>query len=390
MRTFARAVPLLLTLVLGACSRPAGGPPPGERVVPVAVASAQRRDVPIFLEGLGTVSANQTVTVRPQVDGIMERVFFREGQAVRRGDPLAQIDPRPFLAQLHQAEAALARDKAQLATNKRDLERYELLAQRKLIPQQQADDQRGLVEQGEGLLHADQAQIETARLNLTYARIVSPLDGVTGIRNVDPGNLIHATDTTGIVVVTQLDPASILISLPQDVLTQVIEQQRRGPLEVQVFSRDGSGELGRGRLEVIDNTINATTSTLRLKAVVPNPKSELWPNAFVRARLLLTTRAGALVVPSHALQRGPNGTFVYVVGSDQTVQPRPVTVESQQEDLALISKGLQPGEVVVTEGQGQLRPGSKVAQRPSAGASDGGVPESTGPGVGGSPRTPTP
>ncbi len=381
---------MLLTLVLGACSRPAGGPPPGERVVPVTVANAQRRDVPIFLEGLGTVSAFQTVTVRPQVDGIIERVFFREGQAVRRGEPLAQIDPRPFLAQLHQAEAALARDQAQLATNKRNLERYELLAQRKLIPQQQADDQRGLVAQGEGVVRADQAQIETAKLSLVYARIVSPLDGITGIRNVDPGNLVRATDTTGIVVVTQLDPAAVLISLPQDVLTQVVEQQRRGPLEIQVFSRDGSAELGRGRLEVIDNAINTTTSTLRLKAVVPNPESALWPNAFVKARLLLTTRVGALVVPAHALQRGPNGTFVYVVGSDKTVQPRPVTVERQQGDLVLISKGLQPGEGVVTEGQGQLRPGSKVAARPSAGTPDGGVPEGTGPGVGGSPRTPTP
>lgn len=388
MRPFKGSAPSLLLLALAVCSQPQGGPPQGERVVPVAVASVQRLDVPVFLDGLGTVSAGKTVTVRSLVDGQLEKVYFREGQAVRRGEVLAQIDPRPFLNQLHQAEAALARDSAQLATNRRDLERYQLLAQRKLIPQQQADTQLGLVEQGEGTVRADQAQIEAAKLNLTYARIVSPLDGVTGILNVDPGNVVHASDTTGIVVVTQLDPINVLISLPQDILSQVAEQQRQSPLEVRVFSRDGSTELGRGRLEVIDNTINATTSTLRLKAVLPNPKYVLWPNAFVKARLLLTTRRGALVVPAQALQRGPNGTFVYVMGQDQTVQPRPVTVELLQGPQALIAKGVQAGEVVVTEGQSQLRPGSKVTSRPAGHAPDGGTPESTGEGVGGSPRNP--
>ncbi len=388
MRTSKGIAPVLLALALATCSRTQGGPPPGERVVPVAVASVQRRDVPIFLDGLGTVSASQTVMVRSLVDGRLERVFFREGQAVRRGEALAQIDPQPFLNQLHQAEAALARDRAQLATNKRDLERYELLVQRKLISQQQVDDQRGLVEQGEGTVRADQALIEAAKLNLSYAHIVSPLDGLTGIRNVDPGNVVHASDATGIVVVTQLDPIAVLITLPQDVLSQVAEQQSRSPLEVQVFSRDGAAELGRGRLEVIDNTINATTSTLRLKAVLPNPRHALWPNAFVKARLRLATRTGALVVPTQALQRGPNGTFVYVMSQDHTVQPRPVMVELQQEDLALIAKGVQPGEVVITEGQNQLRPGSKVAARPLGGQPGGASPGSTGQGTGGSPRTP--
>lgn len=388
MRTIQGIAPSLLFLALAACSKPKGGPPQEERVVPVEVARVQRLDMPIFLEGLGTVSALKTVMVRSLVDGRLEKVFFREGQAVRRGEALAQIDPRPFLNQLHQAEAALARDSAELATNRRNLERYQLLAQRKLIPQQQADDQRGLVEQGEGTVRADQAQIEAAKLNLSYAHIVSPLDGITGILSVDPGNVVHASDTTGIVVVTQIDPINVLISLPQDVLSQVAEHQSQSPLEVLVFSRDGTTELGRGRLEVIDNTINATTSTLRLKAVLPNPKRVLWPNAFVKARLLLTTRRNALVVPAQALQRGPNGTFVYVLGQDQTVQPRTVTVELLQGPQALISKGLQADEVVVTEGQSQLRPGSKAAPRSMRNPLDGGTPESSGEGVGGSPRKP--
>jgi multidrug efflux system membrane fusion protein len=244
------------------------------------------------------------------------------------------------------------------------------------------------VAQGAGTLRADQAMVEAARLSLENAHIVSPIDGITGIRSVDPGNVVHASDTTGLVVVTQLDPIAVLITLPQDVLSQVAEQQSQGPLEVLVFNRDGTTELGRGRLEVIDNTINANTSTLRLKAVLPNPKHALWPNAFVKARLLLTTRRGALVVPTQALQRGPNGTFVYVMGPDQTVQPRPVTVDMQQGAQALSAKGVELGAAVVTEGQSQLRPGSKVAPGPSGNPRDGGSSESTGEGIGGSPRTP--
>ncbi|ADO70956.1 efflux RND transporter periplasmic adaptor subunit [Stigmatella aurantiaca] len=388
MRPWQGIAPWLFALALASCSKPADGPAPGQRAVPVSVAKVNRLDIPIFLEGLGNVVAFQTVTVRSLVDGQLREVFFREGQAVRRGDPLAQIDPRPFLNQLHQAEAALARDKALLATNRRDLERYQALAQRKLISQQQADNQSGLVEQGAATVHADQAAVDSARLNLTYARIVSPIDGITGIRSVDPGNVVHASDTTGIVVVTQLDPIAVLIALPQDVLAQVAEQQSQGQLEVRIFNRDGKTELGRGNLEVIDNLINPSTSTLRLKAVLPNPKHVLWPNAFVKARILLTTRRDALVVPAAALQRGPNSTIVYVLGQDQTVQSRPVTVDLLQGDQAIITQGLQAGEAVVTEGQSQLRPGSKVAPRPMENPSDGGIPENAFEGVGGSPRTP--
>ncbi|AKQ64010.1 putative Co/Zn/Cd efflux system membrane fusion protein [Myxococcus hansupus] len=359
---------LLLLAATATCSKPheaagARHPPPGERTIPVDVAPAQQRDVPIYLDGLGTVVAFKTVTVRTQVNGRMQEVFFREGQPVRRGEALAQIDPRPFLIQLRQAEAALARDKAQLATNTKDLKRYQYLAERRLIPQQQADDQQGLADQGAALVRADEAAIAAARLNLEYARIVSPLDGVTGIRMVDPGNLVSTSDTTGIVVVTQLDPIAVFISVPQERLADIARQQRQHPLEVIVLSRDGGTELGRGTLTVIDNIINPATSTLRLKAVLANPDHGLWPNAFVKARLLLETRQGALTVPAQALQRGPDGTFVYVMGQDHTVQPRPVTVGLLQGPLALIDKGLNAGEQVITEGQNQLHPGSKVAPR---------------------------
>lgn len=377
MRTTFWIVPLLCAaLFVASCSKPASpavsragagpgavGGPGGGRIVPVAVATARRRDVPIFLDGLGSVTAIKTVAVRAQVDGRLDQVFFQEGKPVRRGEVLAQIDPRPFLTQLHQAQGALARDEAQLAANRRNLERYEDLARRKLIAQQQADDQRALVGQGEGALRVDRAAVEAAQLNLDYARIVSPIDGVAGIRSVDPGNLVHASDPTGIVVLTQLDPIAVLFTLPQDVLPQVAQHQDEGPLEVQILSRDGASELGRGKLEVIDNVINATTATLRFKAVLPNPKRALWPNQFVKARLMLTVQKDALVVPAPALQRGPEGTFVYVVGADQTAQARLVTVGLLQGDDALIAKGLEAGDRVVTEGQSQLRPGSKVAPR---------------------------
>jgi multidrug efflux system membrane fusion protein len=282
---------------------------------------------------------------------------------VHRGEVLAQIDPRPFQIQLQQAEGALARDQAQLLAAQQDLKRYDDLAARKLVAAQQADDQKALVGQGEGLVRVDQAQVASARLNLDYARITAPIDGVTGIRLVDPGNVVRAADPTGIVVLTQLDPIAVIFTLPQDVLSQVAEQSARGKLQVQVFSRDGLTELGRGTLEVIDNAINASTSTLRLKAVLGNPKHALWPNQFVKTRLLLASRKDALVVPAPVVQRGPEGTFAYVVGEGGVVQPRPMLVERQLGDEVVVAKGLEAGEVVVLEGQNLLRTGSKVAPR---------------------------
>jgi membrane fusion protein, multidrug efflux system len=347
----------------------------GDRVIPVSVAKVQQRDYPIFLDGLGSVTAYKTVTVRSQVDGRLDQVLFREGQPVKQGELLAQIDPRPFQIQLHQAEGALARDEAQLTAAKRDLARYEDLAQRKLIAPQQADDQRATVGASEGAVRMDRAAIESARLNLAYARITSPIDGIAGIRNVDQGNILRASDANGIVIIAQLDPIAVIFTVPQDVLPQVAGQLQQGALEVRVLSRDGNAELGRGKLEVIDNVINPNTATLRLKALLANPRHTLWPNQFVKARLLLTTRQGAVVMPASAAQRGPDGTFVYLVQADQTVQPRPVQIDLQQGEEAVVSKGVSPGDTVVIEGQNQLRPGSKVAPRPASDAKrDGGTP----------------
>lgn len=364
--------PLALTLALLAAATLASGcrkkaaPPAGPRAVSVSAARVERRDLPVYLEGLGTVIAFRSVLVRPLVDGRLEQVFFREGQLVRAGEPLAQIDPRPFLNQLAQAEGALQRDLAALAGSRRDLKRYEALAAQKLIPQQQADDQRSTVGQAEGAVRVDRAAIAAAKLNLDYARVNAPIDGVVGIRAVDPGNVVHTTDTAGLVQLTQLDPISVIFTLPQDAFSQVSEALNSGLAEVQVFSRAGARELGRGRLTVIDNLINTATATLRLKATLPNAARHLWPNQFVKVRLLVEVRRQALVAPAAALQRGPEGPVVYVVRPDQTAEARAVRVDLQQGPDAVIAFGLEPGERVVTEGQNQLRSGSKVAVRGAA------------------------
>jgi multidrug efflux system membrane fusion protein len=361
---------------------------PDDRPVPVVVATVSRRDVPIYREGLGSVVANRTVTVRTQVDGRLQEVRFQEGQHVRRGDVLAQIDPRPFQAQLDQAEGALLRDQAQLRVARINVERSRNLLAQKLIAPQQLDTDVATAGQLEGAVRIDQAAIESARLNLEWARITSPVDGVTGIRAVDPGNLVHITDTVGIVVVTQLDPVGVIFSLPQDDLPEISTQLAKGPLQVQALSRDGNVQLGLGTLEVIDNQINQSTSTLRLKAIMPNPHNLLWPNQFVNARLRLETRPGALVMPAAAVQRGPNGTFAWVAGADATVAERPVQVERTQGDLALVASGVNEGDRVVVEGQNQLRPGVHVAARQAAQpgqpppvARDGGARNGTGGGA---------
>jgi membrane fusion protein, multidrug efflux system len=348
------------------------------RPVPVTAAAVTRRDIPIYLEGLGNVTAVKTVTVRSQVDGRLDQMLFKEGQAVKAGQALAQIDPRPFQIQLHNAQGALARDAAQLASARLDLDRYRALAKDKLVAQQQADDQAGTVGQLEGAVKVDEAAIEMAKLNLDYARITSPVDGITGIRLVDPGNIVHATDTGGIVIVTQLDPIAVIFTLPQDNLPAITEAMSHGPLTLEAFSRDNTTSLGRGELALVDNQINQATSTVRLKAILPNPKHALWPNQFVNARLTLAKREGALIMPATAIQRGPNGTFVYVIGKDATVAPRPVEVAANQGDVVVIGHGLAEGDRVVVDGQNLLRPGSKVAAReagagPAAPAAAGGT-----------------
>ncbi len=333
------------------------------RVIPVVAAAVQRRDVPIYLDGLGNVTAFKTVTVRSQVDGLLQEVLFREGQPVKSGEILARIDPRPFLNQLRQAEGALARDTAQLQAAKVNLERYKQLAAKKLIPQQQADDQAAMVGQLEGTVQVDRATIQSAKLSLDYASIKSPIEGVSGVRIVDPGNLVHASDTNGLVVITQLDPITVLFSLPQDELPRVMRELQAGQMTVEAWSRDGSQKLSTGQLALVDNQINAATATLRLKAVFPNPQRLLWPNQFVKARLLLTTRKDALVVASTVPQRGPDGTFAYVIQQDQTVQPRNIEIDHTEGEMAIVAKGLTEGEQVVVDGQNQLRAGSKVAAR---------------------------
>jgi multidrug efflux system membrane fusion protein len=360
----------LLPLLAVACrntgaSSKAGAGGTSQRPISVVAAKVVARDVPVTLDGLGTVTAYKTVTVRSQVDGRLDSVAFREGQLVKRGALLALVDPRPFAIQLEQAQGALVRDQAQLRGGKVNLDRYNRVAKDKLIPQQQADDQQVLVQQWEGAVKTDQAQLEQAKLMLDYAHIRSPIDGVTGVRLVDPGNVVHAAEAAGIVVVTQIDPIAVLFTLPQDDLPRVQRALAEGKPAVEALSRDGNSVLASGTLEVIDNQINATTATIRLKAVFANPTRVLWPNQFVKARLHLGLHKGAIVVPAVAVQRGPSGAYAYVVGDSKTVAARPVEVESTGTELAVIRSGLAPGETVVTQGQFQLKPGALVETRQS-------------------------
>ena len=331
------------------------------RVVPVQIARAERKDLPIWLEGLGTVAAVQQVTVRAQVDGRLDRVLFTEGQAVKRGDVLAQIDPRPFTVQLHQAEGALARDRAAYETAKHNYERYKSLHEQQLVAMQQVEQYQAEMGQAAGAMKIDQAQVEAAQLNLDYAQVKAPLDGITGVRQIDAGNLVHQNDPNGIVVITAIDPAAVVFTLPQDRLGQIATAQQQADVKVEVWNRDGSAKIAEGKLAVVDNQINQATATLRMKAIVPNPSRALWPNAFVKARILVETRQHALVIPAVAVQHGPQGTFVYVVGADATAAMRNVTVALTTGDLAVIDKGVDEGDQVVVEGQDQLRPGSHVA-----------------------------
>jgi len=358
-------------------ARRAGGGSGEGRVVPVQVATAERKDVPIWIEGLGTVAAVQQVTVRPQVDGKIERVLFVEGQPVKKGDVLVQIDPRPFVVALHQAQGALARDKAQLETLQTNLKRYEGLKAQNLVAGQQVEEIAGQVGQFEGSVKIDQAQIENAQLQLDYAQVKSPLDGITGVRQVDAGNIIHQSDAAGLVVITAIDPAAVFFTLPQDQLASVAQALARGDVPVEAYSRDGATRLATGKLAVLDNQVNQATATLRLKALMPNPDRVLWPNAFVKARMLVEIRKDAIVIPMVAIQRGPQATYVYAVGPDKTAQMKPVTIALTTGDFAVIGKGLEGGEHVIIEGQNQVRPGGRVEPSRPGGAAEpaGGAPQ---------------
>ena len=346
------------------------------RTIPVLTADVVQKDVPVTLEGLGSVAAFYTVTVKTQVGGRIDRVAFREGQAVKKGDLLVQIDPRPFAIQLEAAQAALAQDDANLKNSKLNADRYKTLSEQNLIAVQQYTDQQAAVDQLVAKIASDRTQIDAARLNLDYAHVTSPIDGVTGVRLVDPGNFVQPTDTTGLVVVTQLDPIAVFFTLPEDDLTPINEAMASGELPVEALSRDGDKPLGKnGKLKVIDNEINQATATLKLKAVFDNPAHELWPNQFVKARLRLATRKNALVIPAAVVQHGPQGTFAYVVKTNtSTVDAVPITLVSIQGDIAVVASGLKAGDQVVVDGQAQLRPGSKVVAKPVAAAHSSGAP----------------
>lgn len=331
--------------------------------VPVSVAAVVRQDVPIMLTGLGTVQAYNTVTLRTRVDGQIMSVNFREGQDVRKGQVLAVIDPRPFQVALETAKGNMARDQAQLNTAKANLARSQALLDAGVVARQDFDIQRAAAGQFEGTVQADMAAINNAKLNLTYTRITSPLDGRIGLRLIDAGNMAHATDANGLLVVTQMRPISVLFTLPEDQLPSVLTQSHKGTLKVDAYSRDDQTLIASGKLETVDNQIDVTTGTAKLKAVFDNKDGALWPNQFVNIHMQLTTAKGALVVPMAAIQRGPDGNLAYVVGADKKVTIQPVTIGITQGNVALISSGLQEGQEVVTEGQDKLQAGSVVAPK---------------------------
>ena len=339
--------------------------------VPVLAASPRVQDVPVYLDGVGTIRALNTVTVRSQVDGKLIAVNFTEGQDVRKGDVLGEIDPAIYQAQYDQAVAKKAQDQAQLANQRIDLTRYEQLAASNAGSKQQADTQRALVAQTEALVKADQAAIDNAAATLSYTKIVAPISGRAGLRQVDQGNIIHASDTTGLVVITQLQPIAAWFSLPQQQIMRVNAAAAKGALAVDVFGNDGVTVIDTGKLTGIDNQVDQTTGTLKLKAEFPNANYQLWPGQFVNVRLKVETLTQALVVPTSAVQRGPIGTFSYVIGEDNIVSARAVTVTQQNEHDAVIASGLTANDKVVTTGFANLSDGSKVTigrddQTPSA------------------------
>jgi membrane fusion protein, multidrug efflux system len=338
---------------------------PGARAspaIPVEMASVKRADVPVYVEGLGTVQAFYTVTVTARVDGQLDSIGFTEGQEVKKGHLLAQIDPRPFQAALDQARAMQAKDEAMLANARRDLARYEELAPEDLASKQTVDTQHAQVAQLAAQVRGDEASVANAATQLAYTRITAPIAGRTGIRQVDPGNNVRAADSGGIVVVTQLQPISVIFSLPEDALGAVNEALRRGPVTAIAVARNHSEEIDRGTVALVDNLIDQSTGTLRVKATFANDRRALWPGQFVNVRLLTEVRRQALTIPASALQRGPDGMFAYVVGADSTVTPAPLTVGTQSGDVVEVQQGLSAGQRVVTSNQYRLQPNAKVRQ----------------------------
>lgn len=354
---------LAICAVLAGCSRDqknakASTPFPP---VPVGVATVAQRDFPVYLTGLGSVQAFNTVSLKTRIDGQITQVNFQEGQDVFVGELLIQIDPRPYQVALATAQANLQRDEAQLTNAKAQFERMKALYAGGVIAKQDLDTQEASFGQFEGTIAADKAAIDSAKLNLVYTRITSPINGRIGLRQVDIGNYVQASSTTPMAVITQLHPIAIVFTLPEDQLQAVRQRMKQGALPVDVYSRDDQTKLSTGKLLTIDNQIDQTTGTARFKAVFENPDNNLWPNQFVNVHLLLETRKDAVTIPVSAVQRGPQGTFTYLVDDKNTVQIRPLQIALTQGNVAVIASGLQPGEKVVTDGQEKLQAGSRVA-----------------------------
>lgn len=330
------------------------------QAVPVSVSVASRQDVPIYLTGLGTVQALYTVAIHSQVDGKLQDVFFKEGQGVEKGEVLAKIDPRLYQAALDQAKARKAIDKATLVAAEKDLERFRTLVRKNAETQQNLDLQQSKVDQSKASIAADQAAIETAQTNLDYTNIMAPTAGRMGVRMVDPGNIVHANDTGAIAVLTQTQPAAVLFTLPAHTLDDVRASTARGAVEVTAFDRDNVRQLSQGTLSMIDNLIDQTTATYRLKAMFANKDEKLWPGEFVNARLRLEIQKNVVVIPALAVQRGPNGLFAWVVKEDNTVEARPIRTSTTTGERTIVTSGLQVGERVVTDGQYKLQKGAAV------------------------------
>jgi len=362
------------TAAPGAGGKGKGGAGAAGMTVPVVVATAQKGDLPVYLIGLGSVSAFNTVTVRSRVDGQIVKVNFTEGQFVHAGDALIEIDPRPYQVMLEQAEGQLAKDQAQLHDVQVDFERFTLLFNEGVIPKQQVDTQQAQVGQFQGAIKTDQATIDNAKLQLVYAHITAPISGRVGLRLVDQGNIVHASDTTGLLVITQLQPISVIFTLPQDQLQQVLVKLRGGgQLPVEAYDRDDITKITDGKLATIDNQIDPTTGTYKLKSIFSNEKNVLFPNQFVNVHMLVDTKRNLVIVPAAAIQRGPQGTYVYVVSGGTVVNIRSVTIAQTTGNNIGISSGINPGDVVVIDGQDKLQDNSKVvtSTSPTGGAGHG-------------------
>lgn len=338
--------------------------------VPVVAGTVREGDVPIYLRGVGTVIAYNNVIVRSQVTGQIVKIAFTQGQAVHQGDLLAEIDPRPYQAQLDQAIANRDRDQAQLVNAQANLNRYTTLQQKGYASTQLVETQNAQMAQLQAMVKSDEGVIEQAQTNLSYTKLTAPIDGVTGIRQVDLGNIIHPTDANGLVDLTQIQPISLIFSLPQTDFVAIQQQMARGALAVLAYSQDDKTKLDEGKLDLIDNQIVQTTGTIRLRASFPNDKRLLWPGELINARLLLETRHNGLTIPASAVQQGPNGSFVWVIGSDETVQTRPVAVSQISEGQALIDSGLAANEKIVVEGQYRLQVSALVHELDSNAAQE--------------------